>query len=295
MPSMPAFFNDLSPAKRFLLQALVLFVSVFLLTVSISHWLSLNAGPPAQDQHLSSSVSTDTVFMCSANPNAGQWANLPVNLNQPHFLVDGDEGIYEVNRFEGQAINTAQQKAAVHLVDQVRDTVGQRGWHNFDQAIRDGFSWYLPGHYAKKEYLYDEQIMDPERPEVLIYSGKRLIGAMFLATCESCDIDLSGPQPGGALTQWHYHIFNFNFCFPDRLPEKEFGLALPGSDGVCPSGVLTNRTPEMIHVWLEDHPEGRFASDDGFSLPPVNQACAGEDTGTYPCNISVRDQPGLVR
>ncbi|OQX39669.1 MAG: hypothetical protein B0D91_01140 [Oceanospirillales bacterium LUC14_002_19_P2] len=213
---MPTIFNDLSPAKRFLLQAFVLFISVFLLTVGVSRWLSLNAGSPAQDQHLSR-ASTDTVFMCSANPNAGQWANLPVNLSQPHFLVGGDEGIYEVNRFEGQAINTAQQKAAAHLVDQVRDTVVQRGWYKFDQAIRDGFSWYLPGHYAKKEYLYDEQIMDPERPEVLIYSGKRLIGAMFLATCESCDIDLSGPQPGGALTQWHYHIFNSSYAVTNNL------------------------------------------------------------------------------
>ena len=151
------------------------------------------------------------------------------------------------------------------------------------------FPGICQGTMQRKNIIYDDQIMNPERPEVLIYSGKRLIGAMFLATCESCDINRSGPQPGGGLTQWHYHIFNFNFCFPDRLPEHEFSLALPGSDGLCPSGVLTNRTPEMIHVWLEDHPDGRFASDDGFSLPPVDQACAGEDTGTYPCNISVLD------
>ena len=33
-----------------------------------------------------------------------------------------------------------------------------------------------------------------------------------------------------------------------------------GNRAACDQGISTDRSPEMIHVWLVDHPEGRFAA-----------------------------------
>jgi hypothetical protein len=35
---------------------------------------------------------------------------------------------------------------------------------------------------------------------------------------------------------------------------------LPNAQGQCDRGVPTHRSPEMIHIWLVDHPLGPFST-----------------------------------
>ena len=65
-----------------------------------------------------------------------------------------------------------------------------------------------------------------------------------------------GPQPGGPLTLWHYHVWSFRSCLLRGL----LVVGLPDESGSCERGVPTHRSPEMLHIWLVDHPLGPFST-----------------------------------
>jgi hypothetical protein len=99
-------------------------------------------------------------------------------------------------------------------------------------------------HAANEAYQSDGRVLDPERPETLVYAqterGPVLLGAMF----EMEGIGVAGPAPGGPLTVWHAHD---HVCF-SLVPPALAGLTSPF--GTCPIGSITvARTHEMIHVW----------------------------------------------
>lgn len=99
-------------------------------------------------------------------------------------------------------------------------------------------------HASNAAYQHDGRILDPTRPETLVYavgpSGPVLLGAMF----EMPAIGKPGPAVGGPLTVWHAHD---HVCF-SLLPPALSGLSSPY--GTCPLGSITVPiTPEMIHVW----------------------------------------------
>ncbi|MCA1716064.1 MAG: hypothetical protein LC781_04105, partial [Actinobacteria bacterium] len=90
-------------------------------------------------------------------------------------------------------------------------------------------SWRPITHYLNPAYQRDSEVLDPDRPEALVYAntskGTVLLGAMYLTP----EPGVSGPQIGGCLTQWHAH-------------------SLQGRE-----------TPEMMHVWTADVPGGPFS------------------------------------
>ncbi len=99
-------------------------------------------------------------------------------------------------------------------------------------------------HATNPAYQEDGHILDPARPETLVYAagdrGPVLIGAMF----EMPDIGQRGPTVGGPLTVWHAHD---HVCF-SLTPPALAGLTSPW--GTCPVGSITVPvTGEMIHVW----------------------------------------------
>ncbi len=91
-------------------------------------------------------------------------------------------------------------------------------------------SWQPITHYLNPTYQQDDEILDPNRPEALVYAngseGPILLGAMYL-TPEPAE---PGPRIGGCLTQWHAH-----------------------------SRLLGWETPEMMHVWTVDFPGGPYS------------------------------------
>ena len=115
-------------------------------------------------------------------------------------------------------------------------------------ARADGYDvngmYGLDFHAANEAYKRDGLVLDPERPENLIYAvtddGPVLVGLMF----EVDDIGVEGPAVGGPLTVWHAHD---HVCFA-LAPPALSGLTSPF--GTCPVGSITVPiTNEMIHVW----------------------------------------------
>ncbi|MFV1999380.1 MAG: hypothetical protein ACC654_03345 [Acidimicrobiia bacterium] len=99
-------------------------------------------------------------------------------------------------------------------------------------------------HAENARYKSDGVILDPQRPETLVYepgpNGPVLIGALF----EMESIGISGPAFGGPITVWHAHD---HICFAFTPP------AIAGFEsplGVCPvASISVPVTNEMIHVW----------------------------------------------
>jgi len=166
--------------------------------------------------------------------------------------------IHEVTEFPDPLEPTpAQRAAAVDLVARTLAAAKEKGWFDHRNGVRDGYSLMFGDevHYVNREYALDDVILDPERPEFLMYydtdAGKVLAGVMFYTR----SIDEWGPQIGGPLTVWHFHTWNREICLAGGI----FAVALP-ENGHCPLGIPSWRSPQMMHVWLLDHPDGPFAS-----------------------------------
>lgn len=82
---------------------------------------------------------------------------------------------------------------------------------------------------------------------------------MFLAVGR----ESRGRQFAGPLATWYYHKYTNARCWAGR------GLLSTGmidEQGRCSTGgVPIHRSPEMVHVWLIDHPRGPFST--GMTLP----------------------------
>ncbi len=167
--------------------------------------------------------------------------------------------MYEVTQFPfTPKPNAEQQKAADELAAAAQAAAEKNGWFEFDKAMADGFELLYGDsvHYAHPEFITDGRTLDPERPEFLMFydtdNGKKLVGYMFLVSSP----EERGPQIGGPATVWHYHVWAEPRCLHE-------GLLIVGDldqAGSCEKGTPTQRSPEMIHVWFVDHPDGRFAT-----------------------------------
>ena len=152
----------------------------------------------------------------------------------------------------------AQEAAAKALLDASFLSATQRGWYEYKRGRADGYNLIFGDevHYVNEEYLFDGRTLDPERPEFLMYydspKGKSLVGYMYYVDAPM----VHGPQIGGARTIWHYHVWSDARCFTRGI----LAIALADPDGKCREGEPNHRSPEMLHVWLVDHPQGPFAT-----------------------------------
>lgn len=110
----------------------------------------------------------------------------------------------------------------------------------YDVAHVSGLAY----HARNTAYQRDGRILDPTRPETLVYaqtaSGAVLLGAMY----QMPRLDQAGPQVAGPLTVWHAHE---QVCL-SLVPPAISGILSPLGD--CPVGsLLLPTTGEMLHVW----------------------------------------------
>jgi hypothetical protein len=177
-----------------------------------------------------------------------------------HYVIGGAPTI-EVTEFDEGAEPTDEHRAAAEVMrQQVAETL--RAWPTQEAALAAGFEVYEhegPSHLVHYGYVDDGRVLDPTRPEFLVVDPSgAILGAMFLAA----DGTAHGPQFAGPLSVWHYHPYPTPVCL------RPSGL-LPaldpwGDQSACPEGArFEERSPEMVHVWLLDHPDGPFASDMG--------------------------------
>ena len=148
---------------------------------------------------------------------------------------------------------TEQRAAAARLVAQTRANIAK--YQDLNVALAAGYrASTAPNaptvHYVNPAYLRDGLILDPARPEYLVYantaSGPLLLGAMYMMP----KVGQPGPDIGGSLTRWHVHE---NLCFAIGRWSIA-GLLTPF--GTCPAGTLNGPTPAMMHVWTAPNPNG---------------------------------------
>ncbi len=163
-------------------------------------------------------------------------------------------------------VTGAQLQSALQLIDTTRAAVAK--YADERAAIEAGYRPMEPEglpimHYVNQAYLTDADVLKPAHVQSLIYynspHGPILIGAMYIMP----RLGMPGPEVGGSLTVWHHHD---NLCF-DRTTGTIVAFAHDASSdsndksGTCPRGSSNHSTPEMLHVWLIDNPEGPFGSN----------------------------------
>lgn len=152
-------------------------------------------------------------------------------------------------------ITAAELEGAARLVADTKAAAVR--FEDLGAAQAEGYYQVAPPrnslvHYMHTGYNRDGRILDPERPESLIYlrltdGSWRLVGIMYRMPSP----DQPGPRVGGALTAWHAH---------DNLCTANGRVVGTTNNGPCTNGTAS-RTPEMLHVWLVPNPDGVFSND----------------------------------
>ena len=126
-------------------------------------------------------------------------------------------------------------------------------------SIGDGFTGYE--HLIQWDWINDGAILDPERPESLVYrvdrDGTRTLEAAMFMLPQGETLD-TVPELGGKLTQWHIHD---DLCFTPGEAPKVRGVTGVGQG--CPAGLVKLDPVPMIHVWIVPHRCGPFAALEG--------------------------------
>ena len=185
-------------------------------------------------------------------------------------LTTREYPLIETSQYHPNCLATPEQESwAKEFVERSYLAAVEHGWFDFDKGLADGFVPYKPNirnedHFVNVEFSLDDEILNPDRPEYLMYyktdEGMQLVGYMYFVR----QLGEQGPQPGGPHTVWHYHQFEIPGCL-DRM---QMFSAKEGPDGLfCERGEMVgNESPEMLHVWFVNHPEGPYATS--MRLPP---------------------------
>ena len=126
------------------------------------------------------------------------------------------------------AVTASELEAATRLV--VDTKAGVARLESLEAAKAEGYYEVAPPrnglvHYMNTAYNRDGRILDPARPESLIYlrltDGRwTLVGAMYRMPAP----DQPGPRVGGPLTAWHAH---------DNLCKAEGRVVAVATNGTC--------------------------------------------------------------
>lgn len=210
----------------------------------------------AQPSHHAADAETS---VASARPAAAV-APVPYDPTRPIDL-GGVEGVSaeQQARAENLIANTLS-----HLPTYDDPTAAEADGY---RSINDGGTGYE--HYINGEYRTDGRVLDPDRPESLVYQvrngEKQLVAAMYMA--EPGTTLETTPDIGGPLTQWHIHD---NLCFA----ESGQVAGLTDASGGCAPPLVKPEPVPMIHVWIVPHPCGPFAALEGIaggSIKPGEQ------------------------
>jgi hypothetical protein len=137
-------------------------------------------------------------------------------------------------------------------------------------------------HYTNWSYINDGHILDPMKPESVVYevrNGKQTaVAAMYQLPFGSTFANV--PDVGGPLTQWHVHR---NLCLTDN-PQQKLVVGITSLDGACPAGTSKAGNIPMLHVWTVPNPCGPFAALEGIG---AGQVPAGQTRNCDTRNASV--------
>jgi hypothetical protein len=168
-----------------------------------------------------------------------------------------------------EGVTPEQQAEAENLL--AVTLVGLPQWADYRTAEAAGFYSIGDGrtgteHFINQEFMNDDVMLDPDRPESLVYDtsdgDRRLVAAMYM-TQPGVPLD-EVPAIGGKLIQWHIHN---NLCYQ---PNGRLG-GLTDGEGNCAPGLIKPPETPMVHVWLESHPCGPFAALEGIGAGAIKE------------------------
>ncbi|MCU1578401.1 MAG: rane protein of unknown function [Rhodoglobus sp.] len=160
------------------------------------------------------------------------------------------------------AVTGAQQARADALISSTTQALA--AYADVSAAENAGYRWIGDGttvgqyrHYVQPQYLLDSDVLDPAHVESLVYRTQadgslQLVSGMYILPPGDTRADV--PDVGGDLTPWHIHT---NLCW-----SRDGTIAGTNDSGSCPAGSFNAPTPPMLHVWIVDNPDGRFAAID---------------------------------
>ena len=194
-------------------------------------------------------VAGGAVLAVLASAIVGTWWGITAYRGAHHHTMD-------MSHMEPPTVE--QRQWADEFVARSWSSAKRHGWLDFEKSKTDGFEplWSDREHYQNRAFVFDDKILDPDRPEFLMYRdtprGKLLVGFMYFTRT----LEEHGPMPGGSLAPWHYHPWNGRgYCAEGGI----LPVSRPDGQGRCPKGERVSRSAEMLHVWFVDHPLGPYA------------------------------------
>ncbi len=232
-------------------------------------------GTPEDHEHAHAEETGPILRVMAAVGHAGA---TPSGDSHPHdTLAAGmDEGNAH-HHGEEVPVTGEQLAKAAEFVGALKLHIAQ--YEDVRAALADGYAQItpdLPGiaaHFIRGEYQRDGREMDPEHPEVLLYTKRldgqwKLVGAMFMAEKMTAE----PPSYFGPLDAWHYHS---NLCFTAGA-----GVRTVAGQSECRNGLFVARTAWQLHVWTVPGGNGVFAHDyepiSPGAFPGATQPAAAE-------------------
>ena len=172
------------------------------------------------------------------------------------------------------AVSADQLAAADAFVAKVKADTAQ--YTDVRAAMAAGYvqiTQDLPGiaaHFEKPAYLSDGDIMDPAKPEFLLYTKRmsgewQFVGVMFYSE----QVTDNPPSFFGPLDAWHLHT---DLCFTAGAQ-----VATVADASQC-KGLFVAKTAWQLHVWVLPNTNGVFAHDfapiDPGGYPPADRPAA---------------------
>ena len=196
---------------------------------------------------------TDHAHDADAAPEGEPTAVVPPKPYDPTLPIDlgGVEGVTPQQQAAAENLLAATIVGLPQFADPL--AVESMGF----VSIGDGLLGHE--HYLSPANMNDGRILDPNRPESLVFDTsvepKRLVAAMYMLNPGDTLDDV--PELGGPLTQWHIHD---NLCFAG--PQV---AGLTDAEGQCRPGLTKGPETPMIHVWITPHRCGPFAALEGVA------------------------------
>ncbi|HEY2794366.1 MAG TPA: hypothetical protein VGJ28_18535 [Micromonosporaceae bacterium] len=154
------------------------------------------------------------------------------------------------------AASPAQTRAAALLAD--RTAASLQRFTDIRAALAAGYrptltSTGLRVHLENKAFTKDGRILDPQRPEDLMYAIADGKATLLSAVYEMPYANDPGPTPGGPITMWHTH----DVCVTALPPS----YTVVDAYGDCPMLSVALTVGQMMHVWVVAHPGGPYNDD----------------------------------
>jgi hypothetical protein len=210
-----------------------------IVSVALAGACGSGSSPSASDATAPSSRAGDPASTTSRPPNAGGAQKLRA-----------EPGVSPAE------LSRASKLLAATIADLPR-------WHTPAEAYAAGYrsigdTKSVVEHYVNWSYIDDGHILDPARPESIVFQRRNTrqvaVAAMYSLPFGSTFADV--PDVGGALTQWHVHR---NLCLTND-PQQKIILRFTAADGSCPAGTSKASNTPMLHVWTVPNPCGPFAA-----------------------------------